>query len=95
MLTPWTAQIASCEPAGSVDKIEAKYYADGEDAYAMRKDLPKSPVIIEEETKSRLAGLKPGAAVPAERTEEEGEKTETEQSDATTAAADGEERQLQ
>lgn len=27
----------------SVDKIEAKYYADGEDAYSMRMDLSKIP----------------------------------------------------
>ena len=27
----------------SVDKVEAKYYADGEDAYSMRMDLSKIP----------------------------------------------------
>ena len=30
-----------------VHKIEAKYYADGEDAYAMRKHLSNSPAAEE------------------------------------------------
>jgi len=60
----------------------------------MRKDLPKSPLTIEEETKSRLVGLKPATAVPAESTEE-GEKTETEQSDAKAAANGGEGQTVQ
>jgi N-alpha-acetyltransferase 10/11 len=34
-----------------VDKIEAKYYADGEDAYSMRLDLSNIRLAAEEERK--------------------------------------------
>jgi peptide alpha-N-acetyltransferase len=47
----------------SVDKIEAKYYADGEDAYSMRMDLSKIPRDVEEE---KSEGQDEGAEVGSE-----------------------------
>ncbi|UPX16796.1 N-terminal amino-acid N(alpha)-acetyltransferase NatA [Ascochyta rabiei] len=48
----------------SVDKVEAKYYADGEDAYSMRMDLSKIPRDVDEE---HSAGKDEGEAVGSER----------------------------
>lgn len=47
----------------SVDKIEAKYYADGEDAYSMRMDLTKIPRDVEEE---KSEGVDEGGEVGSE-----------------------------
>ncbi|KAJ4339707.1 N-terminal acetyltransferase A complex catalytic subunit ard1 [Ascochyta clinopodiicola] len=50
----------------SVDKVEAKYYADGEDAYSMRMDLSKIPRDVDDgEEKSE--GKDEGEAVGSER----------------------------
>ena len=57
------ALASACTP--SIEKIEAKYYADGEDAYAMRKQLPKSQRAIELETSKRLAQMMRPSARPA------------------------------
>ncbi|KAF3007679.1 N-terminal acetyltransferase A complex catalytic subunit ard1 [Curvularia kusanoi] len=47
----------------SVDKVEAKYYADGEDAYSMRMDLSKIPRDVEEE---KSEGVDEGGEVGSE-----------------------------
>jgi hypothetical protein len=49
----------------SVDKIEAKYYADGEDAYSMRMDLSQIPRDSVAEGASE--GLDEGEAVGSEK----------------------------
>ncbi len=52
----------------SVDKIESKYYADGEDAYSMRMDLSKiEKDEIEDEGKSESEGKDEGEAVGSEK----------------------------
>lgn len=48
----------------SVDKVEARYYADGEDAYSMRMDLSKIEKDEVEEAKSE--GVDEGEAVGGE-----------------------------
>ncbi|KAJ4392860.1 N-terminal acetyltransferase A complex catalytic subunit ard1 [Didymella pomorum] len=50
----------------SVDKIEAKYYADGEDAYSMRMDLSKIPRDSVEDG-DETEGKDEGEAVGSER----------------------------
>jgi len=50
-----------------VHDIEAKYYADGEDAYAMRKPLQKSPRAIEIEAYKAEAAQRARAAKNSER----------------------------
>jgi hypothetical protein len=52
-----------------VDKIEPRYYADGEDAFSMRMDLTALRAASEEE---RRAGAKAGAG--SEDEEDEGEE---------------------
>lgn len=47
----------------SVDKVEAKYYADGEDAYSMRMDLTSIPRDVEDASE----GVDEGEAVGSER----------------------------
>jgi peptide alpha-N-acetyltransferase len=53
----------------SVDKVEAKYYADGEDAYSMRMDLSKVPRDFgdEEEGEGKSEGKDEGEAVGSEK----------------------------
>ena len=57
----------------TVDKVESKYYADGEDAYSMRMDLAdlKEQLRDEEEEIFGSEGLDEGEAVGSE-----GKKTE-------------------
>jgi|SRR5690242_7059228 len=48
----------------SVEKIEAKYYADGEDAYSMKMDLGRiEKDEIEEPQQEQSEGVDEGAAV--------------------------------
>ena len=54
----------------SVEKVEAKYYADGEDAYSMRMDLsriPRDSVAADEEEGVGSEGKDEGAPVGSER----------------------------
>lgn len=48
----------------SVDKIEAKYYADGEDAYSMRMDL--SGIDRDSEEPAKSEGVDEGGEVGSE-----------------------------
>lgn len=51
----------------SVDKVEAKYYADGEDAYSMRMDLTKIPRDgLEDDAEAESEGKDEGEAVGSE-----------------------------
>ncbi len=53
----------------SVDKIEARYYADGEDAYSMRMDLRgiEQDVIESPEADGKSEGVDEGDAVGSEK----------------------------
>jgi peptide alpha-N-acetyltransferase len=51
----------------SVDKIEAKYYADGEDAYSMRMDLSKIPRDSVADDEGASEGQDEGEAVGSEK----------------------------
>ncbi|KAF9693738.1 hypothetical protein EKO04_008528 [Ascochyta lentis] len=52
----------------SVDKVEAKYYADGEDAYSMRMDLTKIPRdVVDDDEEKASEGKDEGEAVGSER----------------------------
>lgn len=59
-----------------VDKIEAKYYADGEDAYSMRMDLSDMRLVAEEERKADGEDEDEGEAVGSEGKKEGAEKKE-------------------
>ena len=50
----------------SIDKVEAKYYADGEDAYSMRMDLSKIPRDFIEDVDAS-EGKDEGEAVGSEK----------------------------
>jgi hypothetical protein len=52
----------------SVDKVEAKYYADGEDAYSMRMDLSKVPRdALDDDDDEKSEGKDEGEAVGSEK----------------------------
>lgn len=59
-----------------VDKVEPKYYADGEDAYSMRMDLSDMRLAAEEERKADEEEEDEGEAVGSEGKKEAGEKKE-------------------
>ena len=55
----------------TVDKVEAKYYADGEDAYSMRMDLADlKEQLRDEEEEIFSSGLDEGEAVGSEAAKE-------------------------
>lgn len=62
----------------SVDKVEAKYYADGEDAYSMKMELTelKSRLREEEDAVFGSEGRDEGEAVGSEGKEEEKKKVQ-------------------
>jgi len=45
---PWSLLTRSARPARSINDREAKYYADGEDAYDMRKKLKPAKAKAED-----------------------------------------------
>ena len=47
----------------TVDKVEAKYYADGEDAYSMRMELSELKAGLREEEARVFGGVDEGDAV--------------------------------
>jgi peptide alpha-N-acetyltransferase len=59
-----------------VEKIEAKYYADGEDAYSMRMDLSEMRLAAEEERKGDEEDEDEGEAVGSEGKKEGADKKE-------------------
>lgn len=59
-----------------VDKVEAKYYADGEDAYSMKMDLSDLRLAAEVERKGDEDGEDEGEAVGSEGKQAENGKVD-------------------